>query len=121
MTAKKACESTRARCRPRARVLCEKCGEASRKTSRNFRSPFARTNNQAPPLTCFQRAPALRQKQPIGQFADGFHPLALVETYLRALERPGRDVLRTPAEIAPLTRVRIGSVASDGAGGAGRG
>jgi phytoene synthase len=34
-----------------------------------------------------------------------FLPLALVETYLRALERPGRDVLRVPAEIAPLTRV----------------
>src|SRR5205085_6929500 len=34
-----------------------------------------------------------------------FLPLALVETYLRALERPGRDVLRTPAEIAPLARV----------------
>jgi phytoene synthase len=34
-----------------------------------------------------------------------FLPLALVETYLRALERPGRDVLRTPAEIAPLRRV----------------
>ena len=34
-----------------------------------------------------------------------FLPLALVETYLRVLERPGRDVLRTPAEIAPLTRV----------------
>jgi phytoene synthase len=34
-----------------------------------------------------------------------FLPLALVETYLRALERPGRDVLRYPAEIAPLTRV----------------
>jgi 15-cis-phytoene synthase len=34
-----------------------------------------------------------------------FLPLALVETYLRALERPGRDVLRTPAAIAPLTRV----------------
>ena len=34
-----------------------------------------------------------------------FLPLALVETYLRALERPGRDVLRAPAEIAPLTRV----------------
>ena len=34
-----------------------------------------------------------------------FLPLALVETYLRALERPGRDVLRSPAEIAPLTRV----------------
>ena len=33
-----------------------------------------------------------------------FLPLALVETYLRALERPGRDVLRSPAEIAPLTR-----------------
>jgi phytoene synthase len=38
-----------------------------------------------------------------------FLPLALVETYLRALERPGRDVLRAPAGIAPLTRVlRIG-------------
>jgi 15-cis-phytoene synthase len=36
---------------------------------------------------------------------SGFLPLALVETYLRALERPGRDVLRAPAEIAPLTRV----------------
>jgi phytoene synthase len=35
----------------------------------------------------------------------GFLPLALVEPYLRALERPGRDVLREPAEIAPLTRV----------------
>jgi len=34
-----------------------------------------------------------------------FLPLALVETYLRALERSRRDVLRTPAEIAPLTRV----------------
>jgi 15-cis-phytoene synthase len=34
-----------------------------------------------------------------------FLPLALVETYLRALERPGRDLLRTTAEIAPLTRV----------------
>jgi phytoene synthase len=34
-----------------------------------------------------------------------FLPLALVETYLRAVERPGRDVLRAPAEIAPLTRV----------------
>jgi 15-cis-phytoene synthase len=34
-----------------------------------------------------------------------FLPLALVETYLRALERPGRNVLRSPAEIAPLTRV----------------
>jgi 15-cis-phytoene synthase len=31
-------------------------------------------------------------------------PLALVEPYLRALERPGRDVLRTPADVAPLTR-----------------
>jgi 15-cis-phytoene synthase len=36
---------------------------------------------------------------------SAFLPLALVETYLRALERPRRDVLRTPAEIAPLTRV----------------
>jgi phytoene synthase len=34
-----------------------------------------------------------------------FLPLALVETYLRALERPGRDLLRSPAEIAPLARV----------------
>jgi phytoene synthase len=34
-----------------------------------------------------------------------FLPLALVETYLRAFERPGRDVLRTPAAIAPLRRV----------------
>jgi phytoene synthase len=34
-----------------------------------------------------------------------FLPLALVESYLRALERPGRDVLREPATIAPLTRV----------------
>jgi phytoene synthase len=53
-----------------------------------------------------------------------FLPLALVETYLRALERPGRDVLRTPAEIVPLTCVcriaeRIGSVASDAAGAPG--
>jgi 15-cis-phytoene synthase len=39
-----------------------------------------------------------------------FLPLALVEPYLRALERPGRDVLRTPAEIAPFARVwRIAS------------
>src|SRR5438128_9783374 len=106
MTAKKACESTRARCRPRARVLCEKCGEASRKTSRNFRSPFARTNNQAPPLTCFQRAPALRQKQPIGQYAVGFHPLALVETYLRALERPGRCIAHSGRDSAAHARVQ---------------
>jgi 15-cis-phytoene synthase len=34
-----------------------------------------------------------------------FLPLALVETYLRALERRGSDVLRSPVEIAPLTRV----------------
>jgi phytoene synthase len=34
-----------------------------------------------------------------------FLPLALVETYLRTLERPGRDALRAPAEIVPLTRV----------------
>jgi len=34
-----------------------------------------------------------------------FLPLALVETYLRELERPGRDALRAPAAIAPLTRV----------------
>jgi phytoene synthase len=34
-----------------------------------------------------------------------FLPLALVESYLRALERPGRDLLRGVAEIAPLTRV----------------
>jgi 15-cis-phytoene synthase len=34
-----------------------------------------------------------------------FLPLALVEPYLRALERPGRDLLRGPAEIVPLTRV----------------
>jgi phytoene synthase len=35
-----------------------------------------------------------------------FLPLALVEPYLRAVERRGLDVLRQPAEIAPLTRVR---------------
>jgi phytoene synthase len=34
-----------------------------------------------------------------------FLPLALVRSYLRALERPGRDVLRESVEIAPLTRV----------------
>jgi 15-cis-phytoene synthase len=34
-----------------------------------------------------------------------FLPLALVAPYLRALARPGRDPLRTPAEVAPLTRV----------------
>ena len=34
-----------------------------------------------------------------------FLPLALVEPYLRALQRLGRDVLRRPGEIAPLTRV----------------
>ena len=34
-----------------------------------------------------------------------FLPLALVESYLRALERSGRDLLREPGEIAPLTRV----------------
>jgi 15-cis-phytoene synthase len=34
-----------------------------------------------------------------------FLPLALVRSYLRALERRGRDVLRESAEIAPLTRV----------------
>lgn len=31
-------------------------------------------------------------------------PLALVEPYLRALQRPGRDTLRQPAEISPLVR-----------------
>jgi len=34
-----------------------------------------------------------------------FLPLALVEPYLRALEKPGRDALRMPAQVAPLTRV----------------
>jgi phytoene synthase len=34
-----------------------------------------------------------------------FLPLALVASYLRTLQRPGRDLLRGPAEIAPLTRV----------------
>lgn len=34
-----------------------------------------------------------------------FLPLALVEPYLRAMQRRGRDLLRAPAEIAPLTRV----------------
>jgi phytoene synthase len=34
-----------------------------------------------------------------------FLPLALVETYLRAVERSGQDFLQAPAEIAPLTRV----------------
>lgn len=34
-----------------------------------------------------------------------FLPLALVEPYLRALERPGRDPLRGAAEIVPLVRV----------------
>jgi 15-cis-phytoene synthase len=39
-----------------------------------------------------------------------FLPLALVEPYLRALERPGRNPLRDLAEIAPLRRVwRIAS------------
>jgi phytoene synthase len=32
-------------------------------------------------------------------------PIALVEPYLRALERPGRDPLREPAELLPLHRV----------------
>ncbi len=32
-------------------------------------------------------------------------PLALIEPYLAALERPGRDPLREPADIAPLTRM----------------
>jgi phytoene synthase len=34
-----------------------------------------------------------------------FLPLALVEPYLRALERPGRDLLRGAVEIVPLVRV----------------
>jgi phytoene synthase len=34
-----------------------------------------------------------------------FLPLALVEPYLRALERPGRDPLRGAADIVPLVRV----------------
>ena len=34
-----------------------------------------------------------------------FLPLALVESYLRALERLGRDSLRQSATIAPLTRI----------------
>ena len=34
-----------------------------------------------------------------------FLPLALVQSYLRALERPGRDLLRAPVELMPLTRV----------------
>jgi phytoene synthase len=38
-----------------------------------------------------------------------FLPLAAVESYLRALERPGRDPLRETASLAPMTRVwRIG-------------
>jgi phytoene synthase len=34
-----------------------------------------------------------------------FLPLALVEPYLRAVERPGRDPLRSAVEIVPLVRV----------------
>lgn len=39
-----------------------------------------------------------------------FLPLAVVEPYLRALERPGRDLTREEARLAPLVRVcRIGA------------
>jgi phytoene synthase len=34
-----------------------------------------------------------------------FLPLALVQPYVRALERPGRDSLREMTEIAPLRRI----------------
>jgi phytoene synthase len=39
------------------------------------------------------------------ELGPAFLPLALVAPYLRRLERAGGDILRTPAEIAPLTRV----------------
>jgi phytoene synthase len=39
------------------------------------------------------------------QLRAAFLPLALVEPYLRALERPGRKPLREPVEIVPLARV----------------
>jgi phytoene synthase len=39
-----------------------------------------------------------------------FLPLAVVEPYLRALERPGRHLTREEARLAPLVRVcRIGA------------
>jgi phytoene synthase len=42
-------------------------------------------------------------------------PLALVEPYLRALEKPGHDAVRDIAEIAPLTRLwRLGVAAKLG-------
>lgn len=39
------------------------------------------------------------------EYRPAFLPLALVRSYLRAVERRGRDVLRRPAGIAPATRV----------------
>lgn len=39
------------------------------------------------------------------QLRPAFLPLALVEPYLRAFARPGRDALRNPTEVSPLTRV----------------
>jgi phytoene synthase len=55
-------------------------------------------------------------RRQLGQARDGWRhliagertallPLALVEPYLRALERRGRDLLRDPIDILPLRRV----------------
>jgi phytoene synthase len=55
------------------------------------------------------RATLVTSRQHVANLPRGirgaFLPLALVEPYLRALERPGRDPLRGAAEIVPLVRV----------------
>lgn len=72
--------SAGARLRPVLRDLTEEARAQLAKARRGWRH-----------LTAAQRAALL--------------PLALVEPYLRALERPGRDLLREASDILPLRRV----------------
>jgi phytoene synthase len=55
------------------------------------------------------RAAHVTSRQHVANLPRGiraaFLPLALVEPYLRAVERPGRDPLRGVVEIVPLVRV----------------
>jgi phytoene synthase len=68
-----------------------------------------RAVHEATDLLINEASAAMSRARPLFAAADGptqsaILPLALVEPYLRALQKPGRDGLRQPAEISPLLR-----------------
>jgi phytoene synthase len=69
----------------------ERLGPVVRDLAEEAREQLAKAREGWRRLAAAERAPLL--------------PLALVEPYLRALERPGRDLLRTSVDILPLRRV----------------